>query len=102
MGTIISTKTRENGKVVVEISLEYEEALQLHGHLENIHIFTENVEGFGAQISGRGKNEATKYFLIPRELRKDIKLKSNTPVACQKIETSTNIMFVYIVDKMHL
>ncbi|MCA9478650.1 MAG: hypothetical protein KC535_05880 [Nanoarchaeota archaeon] len=100
MGTILSSKLREDGKVVLEVSLDQEEALQLRGHYDLIHVFTEHVEGVGAQISGRGKNEATKYFLIPKNLRTKFNLKSNTPVHCQKLETPTKIIFVYTIDKL--
>jgi hypothetical protein len=100
MGSILSTKAQDDGKIIIEVSLDQEEALQLRGHYDNVHIFTENVEGVGAQISGRGKNEATKYFLIPKSLRTKFNLKSNTPVNCQKLETHTKIMFVYTIDKL--
>ncbi len=102
MGTILSSKKTDNGKIIFEVQVEYDEALQLRGHLDQIHLFTEQTEGFGAQISGRGKNEATKYFLIPREVRKGFELKSQTPVTCQKIDTPTRTMFIYIVDKLTL
>jgi hypothetical protein len=100
MGTILGSKMQSDGKVILEISLDQKEALQLRGHYDKIHVFTEHVEGVGAQISGRGKNEATKYFLIPKSLRTKFNLKSNTPVSCQKIETPTKMIFVYTVDKL--
>lgn len=99
MGTIINSKIRDDGKVAFEVVLDYDEALQLKGFMDNVHLFTENINGPGSQISGRGKNEATKYFLIPRELRKGLELKSNTKVNCQKIDTATRTIFLYIIDK---
>ena len=100
MGSILSTKLTDDGKVVLEISLDQEEALQLRGHFDKVHVFTEHVESYSAQISGRGKNEATKYFLIPKSLRNNFDLKSNTAVSCQKIETPTKLMFIYVVDRL--
>ncbi|MFW5886579.1 MAG: hypothetical protein ACOCUL_02365 [Bacteroidota bacterium] len=100
MGSIISTKTTKNGNIVFEVKMEYDEALQLKGHVQNVHLFTENVADTRTNLSGRGKNEATKYFLIPKELRKDIKLTDK--VRCQKLETDSKIFFVYVVDKLRL
>ncbi len=100
MGTILSSKIKDDGKVVLELCVDYEEAIQLRGHMENVHIFSENVADIRTNISQRGKNEATKYFLIPRELRKGLKFTENT--TCQKIETKSKVIFVYVVDKLGL
>ena len=100
MGTILNSKTTNDGKIIFEVLVDYEEALQLKGHINNVHLFSEEVVDVNSNISLRGKNEATKYFLIPRELRKDLKF--NTRVRCQKIDTPTNIIFIYVVDKISL
>ncbi len=100
MGSILNSKTATDGKIVFEILVDYEEALQLKGHVKNIHLFSNEVSDIKSNISLRGKNEATKYFLIPKELRKDLKF--NTKVTCQKIETDTKTIFVYMVDKFKL
>ncbi|MBR9706438.1 hypothetical protein GOV14_05360 [Candidatus Pacearchaeota archaeon] len=100
MGRILGTKTTKEGKVVFEIELGYEEALQLRGHIQNIHVFSEDVADIKTNLSQRGKNEATKYFLIPRELRNNLKF--NEKVKCQKIETDSKIIFVYVVDKINI
>ena len=84
MGVIISSRAREGNKVVFEINVDYDEALQLKGHLDDAHIFSEHAADTPASISERGKNEATKYFLIPRELRAD--LKPEQQVRCQRVE----------------
>ena len=98
MGTILSSRVKDDGKVVFEVSLDYEESLQLKGYLDNIHLFSENVSEIEAVISQRGKNEATKYFLIPKELRKGMKFSAKTK--CQKIDTKTKTIFIYTVDKL--
>jgi len=97
MGSIISSKLRDDGKVVFEVILDYEEALQLQGHMDNIYIFSENVKSIKTGISHRGKNEATKYFLIPKELRKD--LNYNSDVHCIRVDTKTKTAYIYLVDK---
>jgi hypothetical protein len=100
MGKILGTKTTKEGNVLFEIELDYEEALQLKGPIQNIHVFSEDVADVKTNLSQRGKNEATKYFLIPRELRSNLKF--NEKVKCQKIETDSKIVFVYVVDKIRI
>lgn len=99
MGTILSSKTRDDGKVVYEVLTEYDESLQLKGHRKNVRIFSEDVADVETNLSARGKNEATKYFLIPRKLRKGMEFKSR--VNCQKLDTGEKIVFVYVVDKFN-
>ncbi|MBT4858690.1 hypothetical protein HON49_05965, partial [archaeon] len=48
----------------------------------------------------RGKNDATKYFLIPREFREDIK--KSKEVTCQKIDTSAKSVYIFYVDKIKI
>jgi hypothetical protein len=97
MASIIGIR-RENNSVVLEVSAGYEEFLELKGHMEDIHFFTEKVAEVKTNISQRGKNEATKYFLIPRELRKGFSFNNST--SCQKMELKDKVVFVYVVDKL--
>lgn len=96
MGRIISSR-RNNDKIVFELEADYEEAIILKGHYDDVHVFTERASEFQTNISARGKNSATKYFLVPRTLRKNVNYKK--PVSCQKIETGDKIVFIYVVDK---
>lgn len=98
MGKVLSSKTTKEGKVIFEVELDYEEALQLKGHIQNIHIFSEDVADIKSNLSQRGKNDATKYFLIPRELRGELKF--NEKVKCQKIVGNNKLIFIYVVEKM--
>jgi len=98
MGKIISSKTAKNGNIVCEVVLDYEEALQLKGNIKNVHLFSEDVAEIKTNLSTRGKNEATKYFLIPKELRYNIKFTDK--VKCQKLETDSKVIFIYVVDKL--
>jgi hypothetical protein len=97
MGTILSSKMKDDGKIIFEICVDYDEATQLKGHMENIHLFSENVEQVETHVSTRGKNDSTKYFLLPREFRSGLQL--DKPIACQKIETKTKNILVYVIDK---
>jgi hypothetical protein len=100
MGRILGTKATKDGKVIFEVEMDYVESLQLKGRLNNIHLFSEDVAEIKTNLSQRGKNEATKYFLIPRELRQNLKF--NEKVRCQRIESNSKIIYVYIVDKIKI
>lgn len=98
MGSVLSSELREDGKVLFQVLVDYEEAKQLKGLMDNVHIFSESVASIRTNISQRGKNDATKYFLIPRGLRKDIKFDS--PITCQRINTKDKIIFVYVIESI--
>lgn len=97
MGTILSSKLKGEGKVVFEVLMDYEEAIQLQGHMDNIHLFSEDVTHLTTNVSTRGSGGATKYLLIPRELRHALNF--NTSVKCQKIDVKDKIIFIYMLDK---
>ncbi|HIG94268.1 MAG: hypothetical protein QT05_C0052G0037 [archaeon GW2011_AR13] len=100
MGSIIGIKTTKEGKVVVELEMDYEESLKLKGHIKDIHIFSEEASEIKTNLSQRGTKEATKYFLIPKELRGNLTF--NEIVKCQKIETNSKIIFIFAVDKIKI
>ena len=77
MASVLGTKVLNDDKIVYNIIMNKDEALQLKGHTENILVLAEDAINITSRISLRGKNDATKYFLIPRELRKDIKKHKN-------------------------
>lgn len=96
MGMILSSK-REKEKVIVETLLDHHELVQLKGEIDEVHLFSEKVADIQTNIARRGKNEATKYFLIPRNLRKDLNIME--PVGCQRINTPDKAIFVYVVNR---
>jgi hypothetical protein len=97
MGMILGTKTLKDKKIIFEVEMNYEESLRLKGHINNIHLFSEDAAEIKTNLSQRGTNEATKYFLIPRELRGELNF--NEEVRCQKIETETKTIFIFVVHK---
>ena len=97
MGSIKGIKAMDGDKVLVEVQMDYEESLKLKGNIKKIYLFSEDAAEIKTNLSQRGTNEATKYFLIPRELRGDLSF--NEKVKCQRIETPSKIFFIYMVDK---
>ena len=98
MGSIIGIKTVKNDKVVIEVQMDYEESLKLKGHIKNIYLFSEDAAEIKTNLSQRGTNEATKYFLIPRELRENLNFEEK--VKCQRIDVERRILFIYMVEKV--
>ncbi|MCH7850106.1 MAG: hypothetical protein IH845_00500 [Nanoarchaeota archaeon] len=100
MGRILGTKTTKDNKIIFEVEIDYEESLKLKGHIKNIHLFSEDAANIKSNLSQRGSKEATKYFLIPRELRENLKF--DEEVKCQKIETDTRTLFIFVVNKVKI
>lgn len=99
MGTIISSK-KKGEEVILEILTDYEEFLQLKGHLNDVRLITENNSQIQTNISQRGKNAATKYFLIPKQFRKGFSFDNTT--SCQRLDLKDKLMFIYVVDKQKI
>jgi len=97
MGSIRGIKTTKEDRVIVEVQMSYQESLKLKGHIKHVHLFSEDSAEIKANLSQRGANEATKYFLIPRELRQNLNF--NEQVMCQRIDSEDRIIFVYMVEK---
>jgi hypothetical protein len=98
MGAILSSKVKEDGKVILEVCVDYDEALQLKGHMDQVHIFSEKIADIKTNMVQRGKNESTRYFLIPRHMRSNLGYKGLSK--CQRIDTKSKIIFIYMIDKM--
>lgn len=97
MGSIISSKVKEDGKIIFEVIVDSEEALQLRGNMNNVHVFSDDVIDVITNVAERGKNESTKYFLVPKQARKNFKLSGS--VRCQKFDAKNKTFFIYVVDK---
>jgi len=98
MGVILSTRAVKDNKVIFDVELDYEESLSLKGFTKNIHVFSEDASEINTNLSQRGVNEATKYFLIPKELRNNLTF--GEKVKCQKIETPLKNIFIFVVNKI--
>ena len=92
------TKQDENNTIILEMRVSQEEFRQLRGELNDIYLFTDRVANVPSKVSLRGRNEATRYFLIPRQLRKEIAVHGK--VSCQRIENSGKSIFVYVLDRL--
>lgn len=100
MGHILGSKVTNDGKIILSVCLEHEEALQLQGHIDDIHVFSGRIANIKTNVAMRGQNAATKYFLIPKDMRSNIRYSSEAN--CQKLETKNKLMFIYVIDKYKL
>ncbi len=94
MGKILAQKLHESG-ILAEVLLTREEARDLGGEMENVMVFTEERAKTPSRISLRGRNEATKYFLIPKHLRKTLNTRGS--VSCQRMKREDKDVFIYVV-----
>ena len=97
MADVLSIKNKKSGKILVEVEIDYDEFLKLKGYVNNIRLFSEDSVDRITHLTQRGSNEATKYFLIPKELRENLKM--NGLVKCQRLEFGDNLFFVYMLKK---
>jgi len=97
MGEVLSIKRNKSGKFVVELEVDDLEVEKLKGFFTNVRLFSEDAPDIITRLTQRGLREATKYFLIPKELRRNFDLVGD--VYCQKLEFGENIFFIYCVKK---
>ena len=99
-GKILRLKTVSENKVQVTMFMSWKQFYCLKGCMENMHIFSEDNLEYSSKLVQRGRRESTKYFLLPKEFRKDIYPTSK--VNSTKLETSDKHIFIFAVDKINL
>jgi hypothetical protein len=93
---LCSRRYSDPAKVIVEVLLDQQEFRQLRGEMDDVYLFSDKAACVPSKVSLRGRNEATKYFLIPRQLRKQIMIHGG--VSCQRFEHDGKSIFVYVLD----
>lgn len=97
MGKIIGLKNLNDNRIILNLEVNLGESIRLKGNLENIQIFSENNLACSTRIVKRGKRESTKYILIPKEYRDEIKPNEN--IRCKKIDCADKIFLVFEIPK---
>ena len=97
MAEIMSIKKRDDGTFSCEVIFDENEYLNLQGHTNGIVVFSDKASSLDASISQRGMNSSTKYFLIPKKLRKGVNF--NNAVSCQKLDCEDKTLFVFAIHK---
>ena len=96
MGTILGSKVREDGKIVFEVCVDKKEAIQLGGKIDDIYLLALDKNAEETSVVQRGKNEATMYFLIPKDARQG--LKKTETATFQKLTLSRKKAYFYVVN----
>ena len=100
MGEVLGTRLSENGKVVFEVQLPYQDALQLGGQISRVYLFAEAQMQLRSRLIRRGKNEATTYLLVPKDLRELLLSGELTkPAKAQVVENGDKYFLIFMVDK---
>ncbi len=94
MGSIIGSKVRDDGKIVFEVCVDKKEAMQLKGQVDEIYLMAFDAHAEETSVVQRGKNEATMYFLVPKQVRD--KLKKTDTASFQKLELPRKKFFIYV------
>ena len=98
MGKILQLKNKNAENVEVTLELSQREIEKLSGNMNKIHLFSEENLNIKTKVVQRGRRESTKYFLMPKEFRKDIRAAGITE--CSKIETKNRNLYIFAVDKI--
>lgn len=80
------------------VKANHEEWKQLKGCMHNIHLLPEEHAMVKATLLEKGRNGCSKYFLIPKHLRENIRIPKQAP--CLKIENQGKIILAYIMEKV--
>lgn len=97
MGRILEVKNIDQNKIIANIAFRSSEYLKLNGRMEKIIIFSQENLKENSRLVQRGKKEATKYFLLPKNLRENIE--PSLDVKCNRIDTPEKSLFVFEVKK---
>jgi len=96
MGSVKSTRITANNKVEYVVSIDYEEALLLKGHVTSMHLFSEDSADVKTNILSRGRGN-TKYIRVPTKLSKNIR--ENSSVKCFRLNSKDKIIICAVIDK---
>ncbi len=97
MGKLSSVRSINETKVAVSLEISPRELSWLKGNVENLHLFSESNLQYDSRVVQRGKKDSSKYFLMPKELRKELIV--NGPIKCNRIETPSKDIYIFALDK---
>ena len=97
MATIESVKTKGSDAISVHLCLSKEEYHWLEGNLERMKLFSEFNLVYETRLVQRGKRESSKYFLMPKDLRKNLVI--NSKVVCNKMDGKHKDYYIFAVEK---
>ena len=97
MAIIINSERRDD-HIILSLKINMEEAKALKNIVGNVSLIPHESDFTEATVYERGKNGATKYFLIPKSLRKNTRLTKS--IQCAKVDADDKVLWVYFMDKL--
>ncbi len=97
MGEILNILNKSDDKVEVTLSMDREYFKKLRGNLDKIHLFSEHVLENESKLVSRGKDDSTKYLLIPKEINAEVFARED--VNYSVIEEDDKYLFIFSVNK---
>jgi hypothetical protein len=97
MGLIVDSKPVKE-KVVYDVLINEEEHLFLKGHMDLIHIFSDENFKHETAILRRGHKNGATYLKIPNCL-KSRKKTNYSQIHSQKIEEDSKVYYIFTLDK---
>ena len=97
MGDILNILNKSDDKVEVTLTIDREYLKNLKGNLDKLHLFSENVLEYDSKLVSRGKDESTKYLLIPKEINYDVFARDDVNYGV--IEKEDKYLFIFSVNK---
>ncbi len=98
MGEIINSKSAYGNKMIYKILLNETEAINLKGHMRNVHIFAKERCYYETNILERGNKKGAKYFIIPRKLKSRQRPRF-AKIKYQKIDNGNEVFYICTVNK---
>ncbi|NQZ85759.1 MAG: hypothetical protein HRU03_08625 [Nanoarchaeales archaeon] len=97
MGKIINILNKSDDVVHLTIEFDRDYFKNLRGSLNNIHLFCDGIMIYNSKVVSVGKNNSTKYFLIPKEINSEIFARED--IKYSVIEMTNKFYFLFSVDK---
>jgi hypothetical protein len=97
MGEILNIINKGEDKVEVTLCLDRTYFKKLRGSLDKIHLFSEDILDFESKLVSRGKDESTKYLLIPKEINSEVFARED--VTYSVIDDSDKLFLIFAVNK---
>lgn len=97
MGKILNIINKFDSNVEVTLELDRKYFKKLRGNLDKIHLISTDVLDFESKVVSRGKDDSTKYLLIPKEINSEVFARND--VSYHVIEEDKNLFFFFFVNK---
>jgi len=100
MGRIIEIKRPKDGKVIVEVEMDYDEHLKLVGAMKDVYLFSEKTLDVETRFCKRGTKSLTKSILFPKQIKYGLTF--NEKILCKRFDSESKIIFISIIDKENM